>query len=30
VALVAREDLDAYDLPPQARDLVLDAFRRRV
>src|SRR5262249_32700075 len=30
VALVARDDLDAYDLPPQARDLVLDAFRRRV
>jgi 8-oxo-dGTP diphosphatase len=30
VALVAPEDLDRYDLPPGARDLVLDVFRRRV
>jgi 8-oxo-dGTP diphosphatase len=30
VALVARADLDRYDLPPQALDLVLDVFRRRV
>jgi 8-oxo-dGTP diphosphatase len=30
VALVARADLDAYDLPPQARDLVLDVWSRQV
>jgi 8-oxo-dGTP diphosphatase len=30
VALVAAGDLDRYDLPPQARDLVLDVFGRRV
>jgi mutator protein MutT len=30
VALVAREDLEAYDLPPQARDLVLDVLARHV
>ena len=30
VALVAPEELDRYDLPPQARDLVVDVFRRRV
>jgi 8-oxo-dGTP diphosphatase len=30
VALVARDEVDAYDLPPQARDLVLDVFSRRV
>lgn len=30
VALVAPEDLDRYDLPPGARDLVLDVFRRTV
>jgi 8-oxo-dGTP diphosphatase len=30
VALVAPQELDAYDLPPQALDLVLDVFRRRV
>lgn len=30
VALVAPEDLDRYDLPPQARDLVVDVFRRGV
>ena len=30
VALVAPEDLDGYDLPPQARDLVVDVFRRGV
>jgi 8-oxo-dGTP diphosphatase len=30
VALVARDEVDAYDLPPQARDLVLDVFARGV
>ena len=30
VALVSPEELDRYDLPPQARDLVVDVFRRRV
>ena len=30
VALVSPEELDLYDLPPQARDLVVDVFRRRV
>jgi 8-oxo-dGTP diphosphatase len=30
VALVGRTDIDAYDLPPQARDLVLDVFSRQV
>ncbi|HUG52578.1 MAG TPA: NUDIX hydrolase [Vicinamibacteria bacterium] len=30
VALVGPDDLDAYDLPPQALALVLDVFRRRV
>jgi len=30
VALVAPEELDRYDLPPQARDLVVDVFRRQV
>jgi len=30
VALVAREEIDRYDLPPQALDLVLDVFRRGV
>jgi mutator protein MutT len=30
LALVARDEVDAYDLPPQARDLVLDVFARRV
>jgi 8-oxo-dGTP diphosphatase len=30
VALVAPHELDAYDLPPQALDLVLDVFRRGV
>jgi 8-oxo-dGTP diphosphatase len=30
VALVAPEELGAYDLPPQALDLVLDVFRRGV
>ena len=30
VALVAPEELDGYNLPPQARDLVVDVFRRRV
>ena len=30
VALVRPEDVDAYDLPPQARDLVLDVLARRV
>jgi mutator protein MutT len=30
VALVGREDLDAYDLPPQAYDLVLDVLSRPV
>jgi mutator protein MutT len=30
VALVAPEDLDRYDLPPQALDLVVDVFRRGV
>jgi 8-oxo-dGTP diphosphatase len=30
VALVAPEELDRYDLPPQARDLVVDVFRRGV
>lgn len=30
VAVVSPEDLDAYDLPPQARELVLDVWRRRV
>ena len=29
VALVAPDELAAYDLPPQALDLVLDVFRRR-
>jgi mutator protein MutT len=28
VAFVAREDLDAYDLPPKALEVVLDGFRR--
>ena len=30
VALVSPGELDLYDLPPQARDLVVDVFRRRV
>jgi 8-oxo-dGTP diphosphatase len=30
VALVGPEQLDAFDLPPQAKDLVLDLFARRV
>ena len=30
VALVSRDELEAYDLPPQALDLVLDVFTRRV
>jgi 8-oxo-dGTP diphosphatase len=30
VALVAPQELGAYDLPPQALDLVLDVFRRGV
>jgi 8-oxo-dGTP diphosphatase len=30
VALVAPGELDRYDLPPQALDLVVDVFRRRV
>jgi ADP-ribose pyrophosphatase len=30
VALVAPGELDRYDLPPQAKDLVLDVFRRAV
>jgi 8-oxo-dGTP diphosphatase len=30
IALVAPHELDAYDLPPQALDLVLDVFRRGV
>ena len=30
VALVAAEELDAYDLPDQAKELVLDVFRRQV
>jgi len=30
VALVAPEDLDRYDLPAQALDLVVDVFRRGV
>ncbi|HET6900557.1 MAG TPA: NUDIX hydrolase [Vicinamibacteria bacterium] len=30
VALVAPEELDRYDLPPQALDLVVDVFRRGV
>jgi 8-oxo-dGTP diphosphatase len=30
VALVAPDELDAFDVPPQARDLVLDALRKRV
>jgi 8-oxo-dGTP diphosphatase len=30
VALVSPGELDAYDLPPQALDLVLDVFRRAV
>jgi 8-oxo-dGTP diphosphatase len=30
VALAAPEELDAYDLPPQALELVLDVFRRAV
>jgi 8-oxo-dGTP diphosphatase len=30
VALVAPDEVDAYDLPPQARDLVLDVFARGV
>ncbi|HEU5310065.1 MAG TPA: NUDIX hydrolase [Candidatus Eisenbacteria bacterium] len=30
VALVGPEELDRYDLPPQARDLVVDVFRRGV
>ena len=29
VALVPRGDLAAYDLPPKALEVVLDAFRRR-
>jgi 8-oxo-dGTP diphosphatase len=29
VALVGREDLAAYDLPPKALEVVLDGFRRR-
>jgi mutator protein MutT len=29
LALVARGDLAAYDLPPKALEVVLDAFRRR-
>jgi mutator protein MutT len=28
VALVARDDLPAYDLPPKALEVVLDGFRR--
>lgn len=30
VALVAPDELEGYDLPPQARDLVLDVFHRQV
>ena len=30
VALVAPDQIGRYDLPPQALDLVLDVFRRRV
>ena len=30
IALVAPEELERYDLPPQALDLVLDVFRRAV
>jgi 8-oxo-dGTP diphosphatase len=30
VALVARDEIEAYDLPPQALELVLDVFARRV
>jgi len=30
VALVAPEELDRYDLPPQALDLLVDVFRRGV
>lgn len=30
VALVGPDELDAFDLPPQARDLVLDVFAGRV
>ena len=30
VALVAPEELEGYELPPQALDLVLDVFRRTV
>jgi 8-oxo-dGTP diphosphatase len=30
VALVAPDEIDRYDLPPQALDLVLDVFRRGV
>jgi ADP-ribose pyrophosphatase len=30
VALVAPDEIGRYDLPPQARDLVLDVFRRGV
>jgi 8-oxo-dGTP diphosphatase len=30
IALVGPGDVDAYDLPSQARDLVLDVFSRRV
>jgi 8-oxo-dGTP diphosphatase len=30
VALVGRDEMEAYDLPPQARDLVLDVFSRQV
>lgn len=30
VALVARDEVEAYDMPPQARDLVLDVFSRQV
>lgn len=30
IALVGLADLDAYDLPPQARNLVLDVLARKV
>jgi ADP-ribose pyrophosphatase YjhB (NUDIX family) len=30
VALVGRDEIGAYDMPPQARDLVLDVFSRQV
>ncbi len=30
VALAGRAEIDGYDLPPPARDLVLDVFRRQM